>query len=52
MDAEGGHEMTTSTGRIKISQLVEQLKFPLPDGTHPGVQVPRARCPLALALHV
>ena len=36
----------------QIGQLVEQLKFPLPDGTQLGVQVPRARCPLALALHV
>jgi hypothetical protein len=36
----------------QLSQLVEQLKFQLPAGTQPDVQLPRTRCPLALAPHV
>ena len=34
------------------SELVEQLMFPLPNGTHLGVRLLRALDPLALALHV
>ena len=34
------------------SELVEQLMFPLPNGTQVGVQLLRALDPLALALHV